>query len=346
MRIGVIGLGSMGKRRVRDLVALGQEVVGFDLRADRNVEAWEMFGIQTAPDFAGLLHLKPDALVISTPPDQHLMYYKLGFTHRLPFFSEANVLTPRAEWFAEQEERTGVRSYPSATMQFYPLLNVLRQQINEIGKEWVNSVHAHYASYLPLWHPWEHYSEYYAGRSWHTGAAREMVPFEMDWVCWIFGPVRAVCCVHDQRIEWTTDIDDTYTVLLEFESGLRGTLLLEMHQVMPFRTGRIACRKQGFLLDMAAHELHRYDLEGATWKHIKPPGTRALSSFYYEHVYTDEITAYVAALEGTAIYPKTWTEDRHLSNILFAAEESWRRKTWVTVAEVESLYDGQSWVHA
>ncbi len=42
--------------------------------------------------FEELLEKKPDALVISVPPDQHLEYYERSFEARLPFFSEMNVL--------------------------------------------------------------------------------------------------------------------------------------------------------------------------------------------------------------------------------------------------------------
>jgi 3-hydroxyisobutyrate dehydrogenase-like beta-hydroxyacid dehydrogenase len=47
MRVGVLGLGSMGSRRIRDLLSLGHEVRGADRRADRNVRANERFGITT-----------------------------------------------------------------------------------------------------------------------------------------------------------------------------------------------------------------------------------------------------------------------------------------------------------
>ena len=47
----VIGLGSMGKRRVRNLNTLGyNEVAGFDVREDRCLEAAEKYNIKTFPE--------------------------------------------------------------------------------------------------------------------------------------------------------------------------------------------------------------------------------------------------------------------------------------------------------
>lgn len=340
MRFGVVGLGSMGKRRVRDLRALGHEVVGFDVRADRNAEAGAMFGIRTVGDLAALERAGVDALVLSTPPDQHVAGYERAYAARIPFFSEASILTPRAGWFAEHEEASGVRGYPSATWQYHPLFGVLREHVHALGLDHVSSVHYQYGGYLPFWHPWERYDEFYAGRARATSAAREMVAFEAEWLLWVFGPVRAVCAVRDRRVPWTTDIDDTYLMLLEFENGVHGVLTVELHHVAPFRVGRVSCRRHGFVLDLAAHELRRYDADVDSWKMIKPPGLRSLGSFDFESVYLAEIHAFVDALEGRAHFPKTWEEDRQLSNILYAGEESWRRREWVTLEEAEELYDG------
>jgi predicted dehydrogenase len=344
MRFGVVGLGSMGKRRVRDLSALGHETVGFDLRPDRNKEAHQLYSISTVTKFADLLAADPDAIVISTPPDQHLAYYERSFEAGLPFFSEANILTPSAEWFGSRETEHGVRGYPSATMRFYPLLGSLDGELKRIGLDKVCTVHAHYASFLPLWHPWEDYSQFYAGRSRHTCAARETVTFELDWLCWLFGRVRSVSGLRERRAEWSTDIDDTYMLWLEFDSGVTGSLSVEMHQVAPFREARVSGCDRSFVLDMTSHELRRYDRETDCWRITKPPGTRVLGSFHYEQVYREEIRAFADALEGRAEYPKTWTEDRHISDVLYAAEESARRNARVTIADVESAYDGCSWV--
>src|SRR6185312_6285774 len=147
MRIGVIGLGSMGKRRVRDQISLGNEVVGVDPRADRREQAHDMFGVEAVCDFEALVRRRPDAIVISTPPDRHFDYYSLCYDAKVPFFSEMNVHLPPPAWFAERERASGVRGFPSATWQFYPLFGVLRDQLNKMGLDQVNTAHYHYGGY-------------------------------------------------------------------------------------------------------------------------------------------------------------------------------------------------------
>lgn len=343
MRFGVIGLGSMGKRRVRDLLALGHHVVGFDIRDDRISQAKALFKIETVHNLETVLDMKPDGLVISTPPDQHFTAYERCFEAQVPFFSEANILTPSVRWFAERESQSGVKGYPSATWRFYPLFQILRQEVQNREPGDLYSVHDQYGGYLPAWHPWERYQDFYAGRSRRTCAAREMVPFELEWLSWLFGPVKAVCAVRDRRARWTTDIDDTYLLLLEFESGLKGSLHVELHQTVPFRLARIAGRNVSLTVDLLSHELKRYSPETDCWRIAKPSRLEGPGAFDFEQVYRAEIEAFVLALQGHAPYSKTWTEDRHLSTVLYAAEESWRRRAWVEVVEAERRYTGVEW---
>jgi predicted dehydrogenase len=344
MRIGVVGLGSMGSRRVRDLSALGHEVVGYDIDAARGEQASSRFGVRTFGSFEELKKAGAEAIVISTPPDQHVGYYEACFRSQLPFFSEANIFTPRASWFCEQAAKAGVTGYPSATWQFYPLFGTLKDVIAGLGDRSVQTVHYHYGGFLPYWHPEERYDHYYAGRP-LTSAAREMVPFEMEWLCWIFGPVKAVCAVRDRRHDWVTDIDDSYFLMLDFESGLRGSLIVELHQVAPFRIGRVSCTNDAFTVEMATHELLWFSKATDSWRRMKPAGMRTLGSFDFEEIYRAEIAAFTDALENGGAYVKSWADDRHLSNILFAAEESWGRKEWVSIEEAESLYDGMTLEH-
>lgn len=336
MRFGVAGLGSMGQRRVRDLSALGHEVIGFDVRADRMRESTERFGIE-AVDSADALADAADAIVVSTPPDRHVQWYELSLQRGKPFFSEASIFTPRAEWFA-QRETNSARGYPSATWKYYPLLDVLRDQVAALP-ETLLSAHHHYGGWLPYWHPWEHYTAFYAGQR-TTSAAREMVPFEMEWLCWICGPVRAVSCSFGQAYPWDAAFDDAYAIIVEFENGLRGSINIELFQPAPFRQARLAAKDRSFVLDFGRHELQIYELSTDSWRRMNSPGLRTFSGFNFEDVYAAEIADFARAVAKSEPGRKSWAEDRHLSNILFAAEESARRREWVTIDEAETLYDG------
>ena len=52
MKFLIVGLGSMGKRRIRNLQALGHvELAGFDIRKDRRDESKEKYDIEVSKIF-------------------------------------------------------------------------------------------------------------------------------------------------------------------------------------------------------------------------------------------------------------------------------------------------------
>ncbi len=123
MKYLVIGLGSMGKRRVRNLQALGiKDVAGFDPRSDRRQEAQEKYGIPVFDNLETAIHtFGPQAFVISTPPDLHMHYAYYGFEHDISCFIEASVVdAEKIKQLGEKNSGTDIVMAPSCTMRYYP----------------------------------------------------------------------------------------------------------------------------------------------------------------------------------------------------------------------------------
>ncbi len=121
-RFLVVGLGSMGKRRIRNLQALGKkEIFGFDPRADRRDEARSKYGVTVFDSFEKATEADPDALIISTPPDRHAEYAVKACEIRRHAFVEASVSDAgEVENLRRLSAEQGVIVVPSCTMHFFP----------------------------------------------------------------------------------------------------------------------------------------------------------------------------------------------------------------------------------
>src|SRR3546814_4341099 len=123
MKFLVIGLGSMGKRRVRNLRALGEQcVAGFDPRVDRREEAESKDGIATFPSFnEATTAFAPDALVISVSPESHMDYAWKGLELGLSCFIEASVVeAKRILELSQKIQGRPIVMAPSCTMRYFP----------------------------------------------------------------------------------------------------------------------------------------------------------------------------------------------------------------------------------
>lgn len=341
MKIAVIGLGSMGRRRVRDLLDLGHEVIGVDVRADRRSDAQSHFGIST---FETHLDIPStiEAVVISTPPDCHAYFYEFCYANGFNFFSEANIFTPHVSWFMGKEKSGRVKGYPSGTWLFHPLVQQLRDKIVAIGTEQVNTITHRYGAFLPDWHSWEPYHEFYAGRS-NSSATREMVPFEIEILVHALGPVANLSALKCQSRDWRNPLDDSFFIALEFESGVAGTLSVELHQVSPVRETRVAMRDDTLVLQIGEGRLDHFNRSSGCQTTSRPTSYRGRWGFYFEDIYRKEIENWVGALNGDK-YVKSWSDDRHLSDILYAAELSSLSGRRVSISEIANVYDGLSWI--
>ncbi len=110
----VIGLGSMGKRRVRNLQALGiKNIIGLDKRQDRREETEKNYQINTVGSYdEAIANYKFDAFVISLPPAIHHIYMKKAIELGIPAFIEASVVdTDFENWLDDKKEHVLFRLY-------------------------------------------------------------------------------------------------------------------------------------------------------------------------------------------------------------------------------------------
>ena len=91
MAILIVGLGSMGRRRIRNLRALGiLDPVGYDQRVDRREVVGAEYGIATVESLAALDE-PPEIVIVSTWPQGHLPTLEWAASVGAHAFVEASV---------------------------------------------------------------------------------------------------------------------------------------------------------------------------------------------------------------------------------------------------------------
>ena len=182
MRFFVIGLGSMGKRRVRCLLELGyrpDEIYGFDNRGDRRVETVNRYGIRVIDTMEGFNFRSVDAFIVSLPPDKHKIGVDIAVKYQKPVFVEASVILSETELIREVGKDIFIA--PSCTFVFHPMIKEIKRIVNSEKYGKVCNFSYHSGQYLPDWHPWEDVKDFYVSNR-LTGGAREIVPYELTWI--------------------------------------------------------------------------------------------------------------------------------------------------------------------
>ena len=229
MSILIIGLGSMGRRRIRCLKALGvKKITGFDINKPRAREVAKDLGISLIDSIDD--YLRPsavDCVIISVSPEAHDVYLRKCVEESIPCFVEASVLIEGLSDIVSKNNMNH-KIAPSCTLCFHPAIKMISKIVstNELGD--VSNFILHSGQYLPDWHPYEKVEDYYVSKK-QTGGAREIVPFELTWLTKIFGFPKSVKSFVAKTIDikGAENIDDTYNCIFDFGRFL-GVLVVDV----------------------------------------------------------------------------------------------------------------------
>jgi predicted dehydrogenase len=326
MNFAVIGLGSMGKRRVRNLLALGySNIAGWDIRADRRLEAKEKYGIKVYESFENLISsFAPRALLISVSPDKHMEYAYNAFENGIHCFIEASVTdAEKIKLLAQKNSNNKLIIAPSCTMKYYLGPQIIRDLLNQriIGE--LLYVNYHSGQYLPDWHPWEDIKDFYVSKK-ETGGCREIVPFELTWLNSILGKPRAIALAKDKLTSMDADIDDIYCCTLKYGKvicNLTVDVIARPKAVREFR----ALGSEGIIEWSYENEWVRYSTAGnSDWTVLNlNRGTVENGYINPEEPYINEIKDFTKAIleHNPEIFPNNLTEDFEILQTLTDLEK-------------------------
>lgn len=320
----VIGLGSMGKRRIRCLIALGadpKDIWGMDINSNRCEETQEKYGIKIAASEENIDFNEIEAIIVSLPPDKHNIGVDVAVKYRKPVFVEASVILEDVRKIKEISGNIFVA--PSCTFKFHPMIKKIKSIIasGEYGK--VCNFSYHSGQYLPDWHPWEDVNDFYVSNR-ITGGAREIVPYELTWLVDVFGFPVDIKGYYRKTGNVGCDIEDSYASSLDY-GNMVGNLLVDVvsryparNLIINFEEGQIQWR-----WDMEQIEIYKADANKPIYiKQGEQRHEQGYSSMIGEDMYIEEIASFLEGIVDNKKYPNTLEEDIKVLGLLNKIEDS------------------------
>lgn len=322
MKFLIIGLGSMGKRRIRNLQTLEiHEITGVELKEENRKEAEGKYGIKTADDVSKVNLSEIDAIIVSTPPDKHNEWIDFAIQNKKPVFVEASVILDGLAELSEKAKSAGVLVAPSCTLRFHPAIRTIKDIVKSGKYGRVTNFSYHLGQYLPDWHPWEKVSDVYFGKK-ETSGSREMVAFELTWLADIVGFPKKVAGFYGKTMDLGADIDDTYVISLAFDRAF-GNLTIDVIARYAIRTLVLNMEQAQILWRWDDKAIKLYDADAKKWREIPLPEGRAAEGYnpnIIEEMYVDEIKAFIEAAQSKAPFPNTLDDDIKVLRILNQVE--------------------------
>lgn len=236
-KILVIGLGSMGRRRIRliENYFQGWELHGVDSNPERRKQSEMELGIKTWESIdSAIAEVNYKCAFVCTSPASHYLLIEKCLYNNLNVFTEINLIDKGYKKNIELARERNLLLFLSSTMIYKDEMVYLKDNLEE--KKYMYTYHV--GQYLPDWHPWESYKDFFVGNK-ETNGCREILAIEMPWIVHIFGEIESVTYSKSRITELDIEFEDVYMLIINHKNGTIGSLIVDVVACEPVRDLRI-----------------------------------------------------------------------------------------------------------
>ncbi len=294
MKFLIAGLGSIGRRHFRNLLALGERDILLYRTHKATLPDDELAGFPVETDLQAALAHKPEAVIVSNPTALHLEVAVPAAQAGCHLLLEKPVSHDMqgVEQLIEAVRANGVRVLVGFQFRFHPGLRAVERWLGsgEIGQP--VSVRAHWGEYLPGWHPWEDYRTGYAARPELGGGVVRTLCHPLDYLRMLLGEAEVVAAAASNR-GLGLPVEDTAEIVLRFENGALGSVHLDYVQRPPRHDLEIVGTQGTVRWDNRDGAAHLYRAGEGAWETATPP-----EGFERNTLFLDEMRNFLAVVRG------------------------------------------------
>jgi predicted dehydrogenase len=292
----IAGLGSIGRRHLRNLLALGERDILLYRTHQSTLPDDELASFPVETDLDAALAHNPDAVIVANPTALHLdvaIPAARAGCHLLLEKPVTDRMDDRVNTLKETTTEKNVKVLVGFQFRFHPVLGQIRSLLEsgELGKPL--SARAHWGEYLPGWHPWEDYRQGYAARKDLGGGVVNTLCHPLDYMRWLFGEVDSLTAMTGQVSQLELEVEDVAEIVLNFKSGLIGSVHLDYFQQPPAHWLEINTEKGQVHWDNATGEARLYSAQNQTWQMLTPP-----EGFERNRLFMAETRHFIALARG------------------------------------------------
>ena len=324
MVVCVVGLGSMGKRRIRLLQERNDvEIIGIESNEQRREDVARLHGILCFESIdAAMEYKRADAAFVCTSPLSHAKVISECLNYGLHIFTEINLV---ADGYCENMQlakEKDVHLFLSSTFLYRPETQYITEKVKQCNCPL--NYNYHVGQYLPDWHPWESYQNFFVGEP-RTNGCREIFAIELPWIVTCFGPITEVKVQKRKLTALNINYNDSYQVLITHENGSQGTFNVDVVSRKAVRKFEVYGEELYLTWNGTPDSMVEYDYENK--KDVKIPVGEFehldnYAAFITENPYRDEITNFINLINGSDSSSKwSFEKDQSILKVIDEIED-------------------------
>jgi predicted dehydrogenase len=243
MKVLFAGLGSVGRRHLRNLVALTKDDPGPpEIRLYRTHRSTlpeaELSGYPVETELEAALAWGPEAVIVANPTALHLDVAIPAARAGCNLLLEKPVShsLERVDELRAAVRQGGGQVLVAYQFRFHPGLRLVRRWLAEAAIGRPLSFRAVYGEYMPEMHPWEDYRRGYSARQDLGGGVILTFCHPLDLLRWLFGEASRVAAFTGPQGDLGIEAEDVAEIAIRFQSGPVGSVHLNYNQRPPAHT--------------------------------------------------------------------------------------------------------------
>jgi len=294
MKFLIAGFGSIGRRHMRNLLALGERDIVLYRSNRSTLPQDEIAEFPVETDLRAALDHGPDAVIISNPTALHLdvavpaaragcaILMEKPVSHNLERVDELRA--------AAREGKASI--LVGFQFRFHPTLRLAAQMLSEGAVGQVQSARAHWGEYLPNWHPWEDFRQSYAARTDLGGGVILTLCHPLDYLRWLVGEVSSLWAMTGSSGGLDLPVEENAEIGLRFRGGATGHVHLDYLQQPASHTLEVTGSAGLLRWDNADGLLSVYS-PARGWQTYQPP-----EGFERNWLFLDEMRHFLSVARG------------------------------------------------
>ena len=317
MSIMICGLGSIGRRHLNNLKALGREDIVLLRTGKSTLPDEELEDLPVEHDLSrALIQWRPEAVIVSNPTALHLEVAIPSAEAGCDLLIEKPVShsTDGLDTLTEALRKGGGQVLVGYQFRFHPGLCAVKQLLADetIGRPL--SARVHWGEYLPDWHPWEDYRHSYSARSDLGGGVVLTLSHPFDYLRWLLGEVEAVMAETSGSGFLELQVEDSAEVLLKFKKGPLAHVHLDYNQRPASHMLEIIGSQGTIRWDSSDNAVRWWSTQDVNWHEIP-----ASHGFERNQMFLDEMKHFLEVMDGVVAPTCTLEEGVRTLEVALAA---------------------------
>lgn len=315
MKVIVIGLGSMGKRRIRLIKEINSliEIVGVDSKENRTKECAEKYGIRCLNSLDEAFEETFDCAFVCTSPLSHASIISKCLDNNMHVFTEINLVSDMYDENISKARDNNKVLFLSSTFLYRDEIGYIKSEVDKSNS--ILSYTYHIGQYLPDWHPWENYTDYFIGNP-ETNGCREIMAIDFPWIYKTFGAFKTINVLKGKKTTLNISYPDSFLLLIEHENGVQGTISIDVVSRKAVRNLEIYGEDLYISWDGSEKGLKKYNIETKKEEIVslysEVSKADGYASFVVENAYKNEIQTFFDMIAGKKMDIYGFKEDKYI----------------------------------